>query len=47
MNKNIWSIIGGILLVLLLIWLFGNKISCHENFWDKNQQVIEIKHTGN
>ena len=45
MNKNWLGIIGGILVILLLVWLIGGKsISCHESFWDKNKQVIEIKH---
>ena len=44
MNKTWLAIIGGILVIILLVWLFGgSKISCHESFWDKNKQVIEIK----
>ena len=45
MNKTWLGIIGGILAILLLVWLLGvSKISCHESFWDKDKQVIEIKH---
>ena len=45
MNKNWLGIIGGVLVVILIVWLLGgSKISCHESFWDKNKQVIEIKH---
>jgi len=45
MNRNGLGIIGAILAVGLVVWLLGgNRISCHESFWDKNKQVIEIKH---
>ena len=45
MNKTWLAVIGGILVIILLAWLIGgSKISCHESFWDKNKQVIEIKH---
>ena len=44
-NKTWLAVIGGILVIILLAWLIGgSKISCHESFWDKNKQVIEIKH---
>jgi hypothetical protein len=44
MSKSWLGIIGGILVILLLVWLLGvSKISCHESFWDKDKQVIEIK----
>lgn len=44
MNKTWGGIIGGILVIILLVWLLGgSKISCHESFWDKDKQVIEIK----
>jgi CDP-diglyceride synthetase len=44
MNKTWLGIIGGILVILLLVWLLGvSRISCHESFWDKDKQVIEIK----
>jgi len=43
-NKTWLGIIGGLLVILLLVWLLGgSKISCRESFWDKNKQVIEIK----
>ena len=45
MNKTWVGVIGVILVVILLVWLLGgSRISCHESFWDKNKQVIEIKH---
>ncbi len=45
MNKNWLGIIGGVLVVILVVWLLsGGRISCHESFWDKDKQVIEIKH---
>ena len=45
MNKNWLGIIGGILVIVVVLWLLGgSRISCHESFWDKNKQVIEIKH---
>jgi hypothetical protein len=44
MNKNWIGVIGGVLVVLLLVWLLGgSKISCHESFWDKNKQIVEVK----
>ena len=44
MNKTSLGIIGAILVILLIVWLIGgSKISCHESFWDKDKQVIEIK----
>lgn len=44
-NKNILGIVGAVLAVILVLWLItGGKISCRESFWDKNKQVIEIKH---
>ena len=43
-NKTWISIVGAILLGFVIVWLFvGSKISCHESFWDKDKQVIEIK----
>ena len=45
MNRSYFGIIGAVLAVGLVLWLLGgNQISCHESFWDKNKQVIEIKH---
>jgi hypothetical protein len=45
MNQNRLGIVGAVLAIVLILWLVGgNKISCHESFWDKNKQVIEIKH---
>jgi hypothetical protein len=44
MNKTWVGVIGAILVVILIVWLLGgSKISCHESFWDKDKQVIEIK----
>ena len=43
MNKTWLGIIGGIMVVVLLVWLLaGSRMSCHESFWDKDKQVIEI-----
>ncbi len=43
-NKNWLGVIAGLLVIILIVWLLGaSKISCHESFWDKNKQVIEIK----
>ena len=43
-NKTWISIVGAILLGFVIVWLLvGSKISCHESFWDKDKQVIEIK----
>ena len=45
MNKTWLSIIGAVLVIVVVLWLVGgSRISCHESFWDKNKQVIEIKH---
>jgi hypothetical protein len=45
MNKKWLGIIGAIAVIVVLLWLLGgSRISCHESFWDKNKQVIEIKH---
>lgn len=45
MNRTWLGIIGAILAVILIVWLLGgSRISCHESFWDKDKQVIEIKH---
>lgn len=45
MNKSWSGVIGAILVVVLLVWLLGGtSISCHQSFWDKNKQVVEIKH---
>ena len=45
MNKTWLGIIGAVLVIVVLLWLVGgSRISCHESFWDKNKQVIEIKH---
>ena len=44
MNKTWVGIIGAILVIVVLLWLVGgSRISCHESFWDKDKQVIEIK----
>ena len=44
MNKTWAGVIGAIVLIIILVWLLGgSKISCHESFWDKDKQVIEIK----
>ena len=44
MNKTWLGIIGAVLVIVVLLWLVGgSRISCHESFWDKNKQVIEIK----
>jgi hypothetical protein len=45
MNKNWLGVIGAILVIVVVLWLLvGSRISCHESFWDKDKQVIEIKH---
>ena len=45
MNKTWFGIIGAVLVIVVVLWLVGgSRISCHESFWDKNKQVIEIKH---
>lgn len=45
MNKNIVGIFGGVIVVIFVIWLLGGtSVSCRESFWDKDKQVIEIKH---
>jgi hypothetical protein len=42
-NKNWLGAVGAILAVLIILWLVGgSKISCHDSFWDKDKQVIEI-----
>jgi hypothetical protein len=43
MNRNWLGLIGAILAVSLILWLLGGRISCHESFWDKDKQIIEIK----
>lgn len=44
MNRTWLGVIGAVLAVVLIVWLLrGTKISCHESFWDKDKQVIEIK----
>jgi hypothetical protein len=43
-NRTWLGVIGTVLVILLLVWLLGGtKISCHESFWNKDKQVIEIK----
>ena len=45
MNKNWLGIIGAVLVIVVVLWLLGgSRISCHESFWDKDKQVIEIEH---
>jgi len=45
MNKNWLGIVGTVLVIVLVLWLVGgSRISCHESFWDKDKQIIEIKH---
>jgi heme/copper-type cytochrome/quinol oxidase subunit 4 len=45
MNRSVIGIVVGVLLVVILVWLVsGGNISCHESFWDKDKQVIEIDH---
>jgi hypothetical protein len=45
MNKNWLGIIGAVLVIVVVLWLLGgSRISCHESFWDKDKQVIELKH---
>ena len=45
MNKTWLGVIGTVLVIILIAWLLGGtRISCHESFWDKDKQVIEIKH---
>lgn len=44
MNKTWLGVIGTALVIILVVLLLGGtKISCHESFWDKDKQVIEIK----
>lgn len=44
MNKTWLGVIGTVLVVILIVWLIGGpRISCHESFWDKDKQIIEIK----
>lgn len=44
-NKNWLGFLGVLIVVLLIVWLLGgNKISCRESYWDKDKQIIEIKH---
>lgn len=45
MNKNGVGLIGAVLAIILILWLIGGtSINCRESFWDKDKQVIEIKH---
>ncbi len=45
MNRTLIGVVGTVLVIALIVWILGGtKISCHESFWDKNKQVIEIKH---
>lgn len=45
MNKNLLGITILVLLVLVgLLLLTGTRISCYPSFWDKDKQVVEIKH---
>jgi hypothetical protein len=45
MNKKWLGMIGAVSVIVVVLWLIGgSRISCHESFWDKNKQVIEIKH---
>jgi hypothetical protein len=45
MNNKWLGIIGAIVvIVVVLLLLGGSTVSCHESFWDKDKQVIEIKH---
>jgi hypothetical protein len=45
MNKNWLGIIGAVVVIVVVVWLVGgNRISCHESFWNKDKQVIEINH---
>jgi hypothetical protein len=44
MIKTWPGIIGAVLVVALFVWLIGgSRISCHESFWDKDKQIIEIE----
>jgi ABC-type nickel/cobalt efflux system permease component RcnA len=44
MNKTWLGVIGAVLVILFALWLLGGtSITCHESFWDKDKQVIEIK----
>ncbi len=44
MNKSWLGAIGGIAVILVVVWLLaGSRISCHESFWDKDKQIIEIE----
>jgi len=45
MSRNLFGLIGGVLAVVLIIWLLtGGSVNCRESFWDKNKTVIEVKH---
>lgn len=45
MNKNWLGGIGIVLIIVVVLWLIGgNRISCHDSFWDKDTKVIEIEH---
>lgn len=45
MNKNSVGVIGGVLAIILIVWLLsGGSISCRESFWDSDKKIIEIKH---
>jgi type VI protein secretion system component VasK len=45
MNKTWLGIIGLVVVIVVVLWLLGgSSISCHESFWDKDKQVIEIEH---
>jgi hypothetical protein len=43
MNKTLIGVIGTVLVIVFLVWLFGGtSLSCHESFWNKDKTVIEI-----
>ena len=45
MNRTWLGIIGALLVIVVVALLLGrSRISCHQSFWDKDKQVIEIKH---
>lgn len=38
-EKKLWTIIGAVCVLVVVLWFAGTKVTCKDNFWDDGQTI--------